>query len=425
MTLGNAVSMGAATSVAEERRLVECIAATPGNRKVFVDTAAYFDAIGDIETASSLYNGVVPEWLIEKYDLAVYQSKNSKFLDSCESIGWYPPHTEKLTPTVNKDSNRNAVFIKDAKGCPPEFLDVLSNGSLVYDGVNRLYVDQTNTRVSNHSDINSYLCHRLAGDISSTTEVLPGYSILLAARNASNFYHWHFDILPVLGMAEECGVKISDIDQIILTEKESSFHLAMLQALGVRESQIRIIKPGYQHIRCEKLLLPTIRNSMGRRQPRKHIDWLRSKFLDIGSVQESDQNSRKVAIMRDQRGYADNALVESFFTRRGYRIFRPEQHSYQEQVRVFHQASHIVSPHGAGLSLLAYCKPGTIVHEFYGEHIHPCFWYISATLGLKYYNYNCCSIKDASVTRSGRGMEERLKKTINVTAEVLDTLGDI
>lgn len=406
-----------------ERDLIAAIAVQPSKRLVYVAAAEYFDCQRDEETASSLHNGVVPAWLIEKYQLEKYSSKPSAQLLSCESIAWYPAISEKLAAPANDDANRNSVFSKKTKDCPHEALNLLHDGGFVYDGTNKLFIDSDNVRISNHSDVNSFLCHSLAGSIDSATRKLDGLSILLSARNAGNFYHWHFDILPVLGLVEESGTSISEIDNIVLTESEASFHIPMLKIIGVRDEQIKVIHPGYDIIRCERLLLATIRNNMGMRQPRKHIDWLRSKFLGTAIKQTNSViKAKKIAVIRDRRGYTDSMLVKGFFEERGYQLFKPENHSYEEQIAVFHNASHIVSPHGAGLALLAYCKPGTVVHEFYGEHVHPCFWSIASTLGLAYYNYNCSEVNQASVTNSGRGVSDRLNKSINLNSDILASL---
>ena len=398
------------------------IAASPSDRGVYVAAANYFDSVNEVDSASSLHNGVVPPWMIEKYQLEKYESRKAAQISSCQAVGWYPATSESLSPPINSDTNRNSVFISKSKNCPHEALNILHGGGFVYDGKNKLFVDSNNIRISDHSDVNSYLSHTLAGPVSESAVALKGLSILLSARNSGNFYHWHFDILPALGLVQECGISISEIDNIVLTKKESSFHLPMLKLLGVRDEQIHLINPGYEYIRCEKLLLATIRNGMGMRQPRKHIDWLRSSILPAVKKRDHSPVGKKLAIVRDVRGYSDAKLVIDYFSERGYEVFKPEEYPYIEQVAAFHNATHIVSPHGAGLALLAYCAPGTVVYEFYGEHVHPCFWSISSSLGLKYYNYNCSQINEGAVTNSGRGAAERLNKSIDVTSEILASL---
>ena len=61
-----------------------------------------------------------------------------------------------------------------------------------------------------------------------------------------------------------------------------------------------------------------------------------------------------------------------------------------EQISLFNNAKIIVSPHGAGLANLSYCKKNTKVLELYSQFYHDPGFRIHATaLGLNY-NYLIC-----------------------------------
>ncbi|MFL5287064.1 MAG: glycosyltransferase family 61 protein [Rhodopila sp.] len=49
--------------------------------------------------------------------------------------------------------------------------------------------------------------------------------------------------------------------------------------------------------------------------------------------------------------------------RRGYEIVVPASLSFTEQVRLFRSASIVVGAHGAGLTNIIFCEPGTVVYE--------------------------------------------------------------
>ena len=88
---------------------------------------------------------------------------------------------------------------------------------------------------------------------------------------------------------------------------------------------------------------------------------------------------------------------------------------------LFQQASHVVAPHGAALSLTVFCSPETQVHEFYGAHVHPCFYAISGMLGQCYHNYNCSA--DSTGTAAGnKGLSDRLRQSIDLNPELVDSL---
>jgi hypothetical protein len=61
--------------------------------------------------------------------------------------------------------------------------------------------------------------------------------------------------------------------------------------------------------------------------------------------------------------------------------------SFNEQVRLFSEASLIVAPHGAGLTNIGFCRPGTTLCELHMEsYVHWSFRRLAALRGL---NYGC------------------------------------
>jgi capsular polysaccharide biosynthesis protein len=71
----------------------------------------------------------------------------------------------------------------------------------------------------------------------------------------------------------------------------------------------------------------------------------------------------------------------------GYVAVRPETMSVADQVRLFRGAETIVAPHGAGLTNLGYCRPGTRVIELLPDSF--CNWCFRHLAGLMQLNYDC------------------------------------
>jgi hypothetical protein len=71
----------------------------------------------------------------------------------------------------------------------------------------------------------------------------------------------------------------------------------------------------------------------------------------------------------------------------GFVVVRPETMSVADQVRLFRGAETIVSPHGAGLTNLGFCRPGTRVIEMLPDSF--CNWCFRHLSGLMQLNYDC------------------------------------
>jgi len=286
-------------------------------------------------------------------------------------------------------------------------------------------MDAEDYLISNHSSNNAYLLH-IKKRKNIKPIYLPGYSLLLSARNSGNFYHWHFDLLPFLHLVESAGIQISDIDNLIITDKENKFHLELLKLLGFTDKQIKCIPTDKNEYQCERLLLPKVQNRMGLSLSRRHIDWLRGKLLPLVKEQRIKNNhyiskeSKKVLIARRKRGFTNSDIVNSELQSIGYKTIFPEDYSYLDQLELFNSATHVVAPHGAALSLLCFCNPGTAVHEIYGEHVNPCFWTLSEQLGLKYYNHNCSELIDGALAKNGKGLEKRRDKSMFVNEDIIE-----
>jgi len=67
------------------------------------------------------------------------------------------------------------------------------------------------------------------------------------------------------------------------------------------------------------------------------------------------------------RRVVNEPAVEEAMKKLGFEIFDSAEHSVREQVRAFRDSSLLVSPHGAGLSNIAFCDPGTPVVEVVPE----------------------------------------------------------
>ena len=67
----------------------------------------------------------------------------------------------------------------------------------------------------------------------------------------------------------------------------------------------------------------------------------------------------------------------------GFETFEPASGNHREQVETFRNADVVVAVHGAALTNLMFCRPGTLVVELFAEdHVKSTYLWLAHRLGL-------------------------------------------
>jgi capsular polysaccharide biosynthesis protein len=86
-----------------------------------------------------------------------------------------------------------------------------------------------------------------------------------------------------------------------------------------------------------------------------------------------------------RRMVAEDDLIRILLAR-GFHIVTPGVLSFAEQVRLFAGANLVVGIHGAGLTNIVFCHPGTLVYEILPAHYtNACFCNLAYNCGLRYW----------------------------------------
>jgi capsular polysaccharide biosynthesis protein len=84
------------------------------------------------------------------------------------------------------------------------------------------------------------------------------------------------------------------------------------------------------------------------------------------------------------RRLANERQVEAVLRSRGFTIVVPGALSLVEQIRLFKGAEAVVGPHGAGMTNIGFCRPGTRVLELMPGYIRLFMVRIAQGAGLDY-----------------------------------------
>ncbi|MCU0565077.1 MAG: glycosyltransferase family 61 protein [Oculatellaceae cyanobacterium Prado106] len=214
----------------------------------------------------------------------------------------------------------------------------------------------------------------------------PAYSIqgtvaLLTVPGGLNYYHWMCDLLPRLELIRRSGVEWKAIDRFIVNSTRLPFQQQTLAHLGIPLEKV-IESEQVPHIKADRLLVPSLF-----KEPNAFAcDFLRSTFLT--QEMRSKTGAERIYVTRAGARYRhllNEAEVIHHLTQRGFQVLQLESMTVAEQVTAFAHAKWIVAPHGASLTNLAFCQPGTkLVELFSPNYVNICFWMMSHAVNIDY-----------------------------------------
>ncbi|WP_292294413.1 glycosyltransferase family 61 protein [Marivita sp.] len=206
--------------------------------------------------------------------------------------------------------------------------------------------------------------------------------ILLAPAWHHNFYHWMIDILPRLTLLSQ---PLSEGLPIVVPDSLKGFArgtlAAALAALEI-ENEIVILSDGAH--RFDRLVMPTNLSRTLDVSPSQR-DFLRSVFSPKGT---DGQKKRRIYISREDaqvRRIANEAEIREILLPLDFEIVTMSGLSVPEQAALFASADIVITHHGAAMTHLAFCDPGTVAIEIFQDgHFAPCFAKLAQLGDLRY-----------------------------------------
>jgi capsular polysaccharide biosynthesis protein len=115
------------------------------------------------------------------------------------------------------------------------------------------------------------------------------------------------------------------------------------------------------------------------------VELLRTTLAHDGP--ETPQGMVYVSRAADSRALHEEVEVERWLEGMGYAVLRGDSiPPWADQIRLFRDAGIVVGPHGAGLSNMIFCRPGTLIVELLsaGGDRPSCFELLAETCGHRY-----------------------------------------
>ncbi len=213
---------------------------------------------------------------------------------------------------------------------------------------------------------------------------LPGRVAVLATASGNTYFHWLTDALPRIEILQKTlPGGLDAVDRFVVN---SGFPIIgkSLEMMGIPAEKI-LFAEASTHIQADELMVPSLPGISGD-PPQWACSFLRESFLPHKA--DSSPQTR-LYISRSQARYRrveNEDEVVGLLSGYGFIPVRLEEHSFAEQIALFANADVIVAPHGAGLTNLLWCRPGTRVLELFSpDYVNVCYWAMANQLGLDYH----------------------------------------
>ena len=209
-----------------------------------------------------------------------------------------------------------------------------------------------------------------------------GKTAVLTASGGSVYYHWMFDILPRIHVLKN-SVEYDSIDNFIINYQANKFQKETLSRAGIAPEKIIASNNNWNfHLQVEQLIVPSLA-SPNDVPSKAACNYLRSLFEN---ELKNPGAKKKIYIQRlnGRRVINEDELVP-LLQDLGFETVNPETLTVAGQVSLFAGADAVIGPHGAGLTNIVFCKPGTVVIDLFApEWVNSCYWVIAEHLNLNY-----------------------------------------
>lgn len=233
-------------------------------------------------------------------------------------------------------------------------------------------------------------------------EIMAKTVAVMTFWGSKSYYHWMFDVLPRIHLFEKLGLLIDyymiDGDSVPARIRDETLGL-----LGIPREKVLSSRDGL-HIQAKELIIAPDFGWFNRltdwgnieiegesypvATPQWAVDFLRNRFLSTTNPGEHSNAPERIYIGRSdtsRRHVLNEEKVLELLGKRGVVKVELGSKTLEEQIHLFASAELIIAPHGAGLTNLLFCKPGTKILEIFSPlYVNPCYRCLSSQLDLDY-----------------------------------------
>lgn len=332
----------------------------------------------------------------------------------------YPASQIQLSPPRLIEGTLTPHFQIQSINFPEAFVSIVPNGRVWADTLTSAIITSENQLITDLSTGSAALV--VNSPHLPTPRQLQGTVAFLSVKWGQNYYHWMFDIIARFDLLMK-QFSLKEIDWFVVNRYQSNYERETLKLLNIPSNQIieSCQNPAFT---ADKFVIPSYSHSTSR-TPAWACNFLRNLCLSSQSLKVS-LPLEKIYLSRCSASYRqveNEAEVISFLEKYGFTALTLESLSIQEQAYCMANTKVIISPHGAGLTNLVFCSPGTTIIEFLlPQWTVSCYWELSNICGCNYY---CLLCEPSDPNRSPVDPSQNIKVNLDSLLTLMEWAGAV
>jgi hypothetical protein len=246
---------------------------------------------------------------------------------------------------------------------------------------------------------------------------------LMTPRAKANYYHWLADLLPRLLLIQKCTLADRDQYSIILHQPSRQYETDTLQLLGIRKEHLIRLEAFDTIAVGDVVIADYLHSPDGQKFPhwkKSLLDEFKYKYIDL----HHKKANRRIYLLRgkhkSRRLLGEEKLV-NMLSESGFEILDPQHLTLLEQMKTLSEAAVVVGLHGAALTNIIFCQPGTRVIELRSSHLPPEHYSeIAKTYDLQF--ESICLPPRRVISKPHLALEQHLQLTDQSLAVLKDKL---
>ncbi len=302
-----------------------------------------------------------------------------------KTIRIYPARQLQCVPPITSSENLDESFQSLSFESSPAFVSIVPNGRVIADPILTSGVFNSQDQLIPELSSGHPEFFLSSSQLPPVCELDQNLAFLSVRWGNGGYFHWMFDVVARINLIQKISEDINPIDQVVVNHCPHPYQKETLERVGISSDKI-IESLHTPHIKAKKIIVPNILQEYGISQWKCEL--LRQAFLHPENPPNIPKFKR-IYINRNQAPYRktlNNQAVIQLLEKYGFQSLCLESLSVIEQAAYLNQAEIVVAPHGAGLTNLTFCQPGTPVIEILSPgYITPLYWFLSNICGLEHY----------------------------------------